>query len=622
MRVLLSICLVLVMSVYHSLENYRTMNSVLVETTTFYESGLDQVLRSLEDLEETCLKVDACSKDFSDLKSSITKARIDYKRIEFLMDYLDPQLVYYEINGAPLPKLEPHVPEINILEPCGLQTLDEAIFADEQDIKQVHELTRKLLIDFSAAASFQKTRRIQHRFIFEGIRVGLVRLYTLGLTGFDTPGSANAIPEAISSLEGMTTLLHYYGEAVDREDVEIYRLIEAEMGAFRDYLKDNNDFEKLDRYEVLIKYINPLYEKTLAFQKALSVEMKKEADPTPSPLNLNATNLFADNFLRKEYYAGLTTEDLENERKKELGRTLFYEAKLSLDKNISCATCHDPKKAFTDEQAKAIGSKGLATQRNAPTLINAVYADKYFWDLRETSLERQVKHVVMDENEFNIDFIELAERLKKDEKYANLFEDAYGASDKYGISSWSISQSLSIYVASLSSFNSEFDRYVKSEKTDIPQEIRNGYNIFMGKASCGTCHFAPTFNGTVPPYYKESESEVLGVLAYYDTLSPVLDEDPGRVNNSIVQESVAFYHRSFKTSTVRNAGETGPYMHNGSINSLEDLMDFYNRGGGAGMGLNVPYQTLPDSKLNLTKSEQEDVISFIKSLSDYKQFIY
>ena len=104
----------------------------------------------------------------------------------------------------------------------------------------------------------------------------------------------------------------------------------------------------------------------------------------------------------------------------------------------------------------------------------------------------------------------------------------------------------------------------------------------MGKAACGTCHYAPVFNGTVPPYFKESESEVLGVAKNPYAKKQILDDDKGR-GNSLLKERVEFYNYSFKTPTVRNVEYTFPYMHNGAYKTLEDVMEFYNNGGGKGL---------------------------------------
>jgi cytochrome c peroxidase len=153
---------------------------------------------------------------------------------------------------------------------------------------------------------------------------------------------------------------------------------------------------------------------------------------------------------------------------------------------------------------------------------------------------------------------------------------------------------------------------MRGQITTLDASVKRGFNLFMGKAQCGSCHFAPTYFGTAPPFYGISESEVLGVTKTFDTLHPVLDDDIGRFKNFEIDQ----FRNSIKTSTVRNAELTAPYMHNGGFKTLDEVIEFYNRGGGAGMGLSVPNQTLPATKLNLSKQDKKDIISFIKALTD------
>ncbi|MEM9991965.1 MAG: cytochrome c peroxidase, partial [Bacteroidota bacterium] len=269
--------------------------------------------------------------------------------------------------------------------------------------------------------------------------------------------------------------------------------------------------------------------------------------------------------------------------------------------------------------AKSLATEGhgaVTIKRNSPTLLNAVYTEKFFYDLRESSLERQVSHVIMDSLEFGTNFTEIVQKLKQSEEYTTLFEEAYGDFPQYALTKWSISDALAAYVAKLTSFNSTFDKYIRNEIPDIDPAVVRGFNLFTGKAACATCHFAPTFNGLVPPAYSESESEVLGVPAKNDSTNLVLDGDIGRFGGGSPKEEAPFYEHSFKTVTIRNIAETAPYMHNGAYETLEEVVDFYNKGGGAGMGIHVPYQTLPDAPLGLTAQEQNDIIAFMKSLSD------
>jgi cytochrome c peroxidase len=131
----------------------------------------------------------------------------------------------------------------------------------------------------------------------------------------------------------------------------------------------------------------------------------------------------------------------------------------------------------------------------------------------------------------------------------------------------------------------------------------------MGKAKCATCHYMPLFNGTFPPRFQKIEAEVIGVPK--SIRENIIDQDMGRY--AIVK--VESLKHAFKTPTVRNAELTSPYMHNGVFNTLEQVMDFYNKGGGAGLGMKIKNQTLPFDSLSLSLKEQNDIIAFIKSLN-------
>jgi cytochrome c peroxidase len=149
----------------------------------------------------------------------------------------------------------------------------------------------------------------------------------------------------------------------------------------------------------------------------------------------------------------------------------------------------------------------------------------------------------------------------------------------------------------------------------LPEDVARGFNLFTGKAACASCHFIPLYSGNVPPMYIDSESEILGVPK--EKHKPLLlDDDIGRLGNGMTQEVAPFYENAFKTPTLRNIDKTGPYMHNGVFDTLEEVMDFYNEGGGAGRGINLEYQTLSSNSLNLTEAEIKDVIAFMKALTD------
>jgi cytochrome c peroxidase len=177
---------------------------------------------------------------------------------------------------------------------------------------------------------------------------------------------------------------------------------------------------------------------------------------------------------------------------------------------------------------------------------------------------------------------------------------------------------MAAYVRSLHPMNSAFDDFlrdgaeVSAAAGTMSAGAVRGANLFMGKAQCATCHFIPLFNGLIPPDYAVTEFEVLGTTADDHLDRPRLSPDSGRFGSY----PLPFFRGAFKTPTVRNAALTAPYMHNGGFRSLETVVDFYNRGGGAGLGLSVPEQTLSADSLRLSVGEMNDIVLFIHTLTD------
>ena len=593
-------------------------SSVLALQQEEYLENLTKVGSDIDQLVSIALKYQKDELTLDRLKAQITKTRLSYKTVEYLLEHLDPALVYTFINGAPLPKLEPHVPEVTVIPPKGMQTLDELVFLDaDQNREKIAALSKELQTNWNNVLAYQSGRKLQHRYLIEGARYGVIRIFTLGLTGFDTPGSGNALEEAHVSLSTLLRMFENYDKLAKDDSKEVLRSVKQKLELGIKKLELSNDFEHFDRLEFLKEVINPLYQLIYDFQKTMGIEFGKEVDPTLSAHNYDNREIFDASFYNNSFFTGIASSDLEDNKKIELGKLLFFDPVLSKDLSMSCASCHQPNKGFTDGFPKSPTNKvDVFTSRNSPTLLNSAIYGRYFWDMREYDLERQIKHVVHNEIEFNIDFLDLVDRLKESSEYYDRFEEAYGGRDKYVISTWSISNALAAYINSLTSFNSPMDKYIRGDIAELEDEVKNGFNIFMGKAACGTCHFAPAFNGTVPPYYQDSESEVLGVPVTFDTVNPVLDQDPGRLANGLPEEQAPHFLRSFKTVTVRNAGITAPFMHNGGIATLEDVVEFYNRGGGSGMGLDVPHQTLPETELDLTKKEITDLVKFMQALTD------
>jgi len=551
------------------------------------------------------------------LQASIDKCRRAYKKIEYLFDYFNTKSNYRYINGGPLPKVNIDSKTSPIIPPLGLQRLDELIYSPDlgRDSVELRMLTARLSLDVQsliesdpASTSFSAVQLI------EALRSGVIRIFTLGLTGFDTPGSGHGLVEAATSLASMSSAINYVTVKTPTPQDSVLRQAIAELfGQGVDRLV-GRDFATFDRMSYLKEVVNPLYESLHEWQILHGLGGKSHKTHAQ---NYHSTNLFDESFLNLNYFSQYSFLPLDHAKAAELGRALFYDTGMSKADDMSCASCHQPTRAFTDGEYKSLtNTHGQRTLRNAPSLVDVAYSTRFFWDMREYDLERQIGHVVQNELEFGLSFKQLSLKLATNEQYLAAFKEIYTGHAKQNISRRTISHAIAAYLNTLTSFNSEFDQYVRGETETYSASKINGFNLFMGKANCGTCHFAPVFNGSVPPYYDDSESEVLGVLESYDTLNPILDEDIGRSANGLRRDAFPHFKHSFKTVTVRNVELTAPYMHNGSIQNLEDLIDFYDRGGGVGMGVDVPTQTLSPDPLNLTDQEKVDLINFLKSLTD------
>ncbi|MEG3658404.1 cytochrome c peroxidase [Arenibacter palladensis] len=550
------------------------------------------------------------------LKRQVEKTRLAYKEIEFIFDYYQTFYNGTYINGAPLPKVSEYFEAEKVIRPGGLQALDEAVYdpASNENLQHIKVLANGLKERVDFIANIHLPVHLKSSQIIECIRSGIVRIFTLGLTGYDTPGSVNGLKESAVSWQSMETTFLYFESGMAPKIKAEFEAIKKLFTKGKRILNANTHFNDFDRLAFLKEVVNPLYAALLEFQNANKIALepyKKHAQ------NYKAKNLFDIDFLNTDFYSELVYLPLDNPKTIALGKLLFGDPQLSKDNVMSCVSCHNPNKGFSDGLPKSVSNqKGVFTDRNAPTLMDAGYSARYFWDMWALDLEKQVVHVIDNDLEFNTNFDAIVAKLNKSDRYNKLFKEAYGGIAKEDINQRSISNAIAAYVNSLKSFNSPFDKYVRNETEEYPENAKRGFNLFMGKAACGSCHFAPVFNGTVPPFYLESESEVLGITQGFDSIAPTLDTDLGRMGNGLKMDNHSFLKNSFKTVTVRNIALTAPYMHNGSFATLEDVLAFYNLGGGAGLGLEVDNQTLPDAPLDLSQQEMEDIIAFMETLTD------
>ena len=298
-----------------------------------------------------------------------------------------------------------------------------------------------------------------------------------------------------------------------------------------------------------------------------------------------------------------------------LGRDLFFDTRLSPSGQRSCASCHAPNLAFTDGRARAALIPGHAVRgggRNTPTLVNAALQPTLFDDGRVNTLEDQATDVLGSPAEMGGSLSRAASTLARDDAMVARFVAAFAMPRDQGraVRPQTLRLALAAYVRSLVALDSRFDRAMRGDTSAMTHQERNGFNLFMGKARCGTCHFAPLFNGAMPPSFMESEPEVIGVPA--STARPAtVDPDSGRFN----VRRIDLHLFAFKTPTLRNIELTAPYMHNGVFRTLEEVVDFYDGGGGHGVGIRVQ-QTLPTDSLRLSVEEKRALVAFMRALTD------
>jgi cytochrome c peroxidase len=302
-------------------------------------------------------------------------------------------------------------------------------------------------------------------------------------------------------------------------------------------------------------------------------------------------------------------ENPQTKKEAELGKKLFFDRRLSGDGTMNCATCHIPESAFTDGQAIALSYPTTRSFRNTPTLMNVAYEKRFFLDGRAGSLEEQALGPIASPFEMNQDLDFLEEELAAVPGYRRDFKTAFGTA---GINRNRIAQALAAFEKTLVSQGAPLDRYLAGEASALSPGARRGLVLFLGKAGCLRCHNGPRlsdekFYPLLVPENKTEERDpaVLVSLRYLAKKMGVegygkLDVDPGRFGVTKKKEDF----RAFKTPTLREIGRTAPYMHNGVFKTLEEVIDFFDQGGGEG--------NMVLSRLGLTAQEKDDLAVFLR----------
>ena len=280
--------------------------------------------------------------------------------------------------------------------------------------------------------------------------------------------------------------------------------------------------------------------------------------------------------------------------KVELGRMLYFEKRFSGDGKVSCATCHMPRRGFSNARQYGTGFDGRLTLRNVPTVINAAYNESQFWDGRAGSLEEQAKGPILHPSEMASSEAKIIRTLGAIPEYRQRFAEAFGSP---GISLERVVRAIATFERTVLSGNSPFDRWkFGGGKSALSPRAIKGFKVFTSNGNCVKCHLVDEFSAS----FTDDKFHNIGIG---------MDKKPLEIGREKITRKIKDRGK-FKTPTLRHINQTAPYMHDGRFATLEEVVDFYEEGGHPNPHLD------PDMKpLKLTKTEKEDLIAFMGALT-------
>ncbi|HKG47249.1 MAG TPA: cytochrome c peroxidase [Pyrinomonadaceae bacterium] len=300
-----------------------------------------------------------------------------------------------------------------------------------------------------------------------------------------------------------------------------------------------------------------------------------------------------------------------------LGEKLYFDKRLSASGSVSCAVCHDPANAFTDLDALSTGASGNQGTRNAPTILNAVFSELLFWDGRAGSLEEQAKQPLTNPAEMGMGSYDLVvARVSAIPEYQKTFRRVFG---RDGVTIETIAKAIAAYERTQLSGNSKFDRFISGDQSAITEAQKRGWKLFSGKAKCIDCH---SFSAASPFFtdFKFHNTGIGVAISNFDVLAGQVSRDVSagalahksdfsELGRFLVTRQTADI-AAFKTPTLRDVELTRPYMHNGAMKTLLDVVRFYKQGGEKN-----PYLDKKMQPLDLTEEEMSDLVEFLRSLT-------
>ncbi len=552
--------------------------------------------------------------DKAQIEQQILDCRKQLKSADFWLRYVEP-LAYKKLN-APLPvewetevfeKYEKPYKRIG----AGFTLMSLYMGEDGSKADSLAALLKPGIhsVDIYLADSVTDILNTYHH-TFLCNRLYLLNLASIYTTGFDCPTPENVIPELKDMMRATLDIYHahnavFASQSFSPEYLELYKKA-------LDFIETQpSDLEKFNHFAFIRDYVNPLYSLNQQFIRNYKVQSHSYMDFT---LNNRAEGIFNKDVYRGQNELGvfgMVNKPEELAELQALGKLLFYDPVLSGNHLRSCASCHISGQFFTDTTqitALHFNRKDKLT-RNTPSLINAGYNHLLMADGKHYTLQQQAMAVMLNPNEMGGNEKQILSEIKQIETYKKAFDKFLKYTPhKPTLTLEHIASALTAYYSSLSHFTAPFDEMMNKQLT-ANQNVINGFNLFMGKAQCGTCHFVPIFNGVKPPFIG-SEFEVLGVPS--DTAYNKLSPDSGRY---LINPAFETLH-AFRTGTLRNISKTKPYMHNGVFSTITEVINFYNTGGGAGHKLEVNNQTLSTDSLHLTPEEINQIEMFLQALNE------
>jgi cytochrome c peroxidase len=485
-------------------------------------------------------------------------------------------------------------------------TLDQREFINQAVVSY-----RKALQDCKYA---DHLKSMNESVLFDALRKEIFRISTIDIANSDFIIEEAAIPGLNGSMDSWLLFAGELASELPVSKSELKKQWTILYTGTKQYLAVNKDFHAFNRMYFIKNYLIPLSGFLNDMQVAFEVPFLR----INSALKSDARYIYDKDVFNVDYFAP-DKEAFYSPEKARLGELLFFDPVLSDNNQRACASCHKPAMAFTDGKIKSVAFEFDTLPRNSPTVINAGFQNRLFWDLRAGSLEDQLDSVVNNVRELHSSFYRVIDKLNASPEYVRLFHKAFPNTQKTGITRAYIKYAIGVYERTLTGLNSRFDQYMQGDVTKLNQEEINGFNVYMGKAKCGVCHFAPLFNGSLPPFYDVSDNHSIGVPIKDSVVKYVVDPDLGLMKIS----GEAFARFSFKTPTVRNVALTSPYMHNGIFKTLEQVVDFYDHAAGNKFTKDMrpdmtglPFFTILPVELKLTDTEKKELVSFLKTLTD------